>query len=388
VPQGPVLLVGANAQGKTSLLESIYYLAAFVSFHAGSDRELINFLAAREPLAVSRVVAEFCRNDPQAGAERRLVSHRLEVRVIQESAGANGSVRLRKEVLLDGAKHKLGELVGQFNAVIFLPQTLRVIEGSPEERRRYLNLTLAQVWPRYAACLSDYSRALAQRNALLKLLGERGGDAEQLAFWDEQLASSGAYLILARIRAVQELERQAAILHTDLTHGQEVLRMTYEPAFDPLPQPGRQYSLPLDAPLDRSGLSESKIQQGFLESLQRVRSEEIARGVTTIGPHRDDLRFLSNGIDLGTYGSRGQARTAVLSMKLAEVAWMKEKTGHSPVLLLDEVLAELDTNRRADLLDRLVSGDQALLTTTDLDLFPPEFVRRATLWRVEAGRLS
>jgi DNA replication and repair protein RecF len=391
MPQGALLLVGANAQGKTSLLEAIYYLATFVSFHAGSDRELINFLAAREPLAVSRIVAEFCCPEQGHAADgigtKRLSTHHLEVRVIQEPQGVNGSMRLRKEVLLDGVKHKTSDLVGRFNAVIFLPQTLRVIEGSPEDRRRYLNLTLAQVWPRYAASLAGYSRALAQRNALLKQLSERGGDASQLTYWDEQLATSGATLIYSRIRAVHELERQATFCHRELTRGEEALRLSYEPAYDPLPRLKEQFSLPIDASVDRSKLSEAKIQQGFLEALERVRSEEIARGVTTIGPHRDDLRFLSNGIDLGVYGSRGQVRTAVLSTKLAEVIWMKERTGHSPVLLLDEVLAELDERRRADLIDRVAESEQALLATTDLDLFPPEFVERASLWRIEAGNL-
>jgi len=121
--------------------------------------------------------------------------------------------------------------------------------------------------------------------------------------------------------------------------------------------------------------------------LTRLHREEIARGVTTIGPHRDELRFLGNGIDLGTYGSRGQARTAVLSLKLAEVIWMREKTGEWPVLLLDEVLAELDTERRADLLARLAESEQTMLTTTDLDLFSEGFVDRAKLWHIHAGRL-
>jgi DNA replication and repair protein RecF len=144
----------------------------------------------------------------------------------------------------------------------------------------------------------------------------------------------------------------------------------------------------LDAPLDRTGISVGKIQQGFLDGLLRARSEEIARGVTTIGPHRDDLRFLGNGVDLGVYGSRGQARSAVLALKLAEVAWMQAKTGHSPVLLLDEVLAELDQQRRDDLLSHLADSEQTLLTTTDLDLFPTKFVQSSTLWRIEAGNLS
>ena len=384
VPQGAVMLVGANAQGKTSLLEAVYFLATFVSFQADNDRQLINFLASRENLAVGRIVADFCRKE----ARQDPVTHRLEVRLIQEAAGFNGSTRLRKEVLLDGVKQKMSELVGQFNAVLFLPQMLRIIEGGPEERRRYLNLALAQVLPPYAPALTDYTRVLSQRNALLKQLHERSGDTSQLAFWDEQLADSGAQLIHARIHAVKELEHLAARFHRELTRGAEVLRLSYEPSYDPLPQPSGQFTLPIDAPLDRSGFSFEKVRQGFMESLARTRSLEIERGMTTMGPHRDELRFLSNGIDLGTYGSRGQDRTAVLSLKLAEVAWMKQKTGQWPVLLLDEVLAELDTQRRADLLQRLAESEQALLTTTDLDLFSSDFVQKARLWQIHAGRVE
>jgi DNA replication and repair protein RecF len=146
--------------------------------------------------------------------------------------------------------------------------------------------------------------------------------------------------------------------------------------------------LPLEAPVDRSSISLEKIQQGFMEKLAELRDEEVSRGVTTIGPHRDELRFFSNGIDLGTYGSRGQVRTAMLSLKLAEVAWMKEKAGQWPVLLLDEVLAELDIQRRDDLLSRLADSEQSLLTTTDLDLFSSNFTESATLWRVQDGRLQ
>lgn len=387
VPSGAVLLVGANAQGKTSLLEAVYFLATFVSFHAETDRQLINFVAGREPLAVARIVAEFCREASEAPS-RPTSSHRIEVRIIQEANGMNGGVRARKEILLDGLERKVSDAVGAFNAVLFQPQSLRVVEGSPEERRRYLNLTLAQAVPQYAATLADYNRALSQRNALLKLLNERGGDPGQLAYWDELLAATGASLIATRIQSIQELERLAARAHSQLTRGAEVLRLSYEPAYDPLPQPERQYALPLNAPLDRSGISLEKIQLGFQESLERLRPEEIARGNTTIGPHRDDMRFLANGINLGTFGSRGQARTAMLALKLAEVAWLREKTGQWPVLLLDEVLAELDGQRRADLLERLADTEQAMLTTADLEAFSQEFIHRATLWRIHAGQLE
>jgi DNA replication and repair protein RecF len=309
------------------------------------------------------------------------------VRIIQERNGYNTTTRLRKEVLLDGVKQKVGDTVGVFNSVLFLSHMLRIVEGSPEERRRYLNLAMAQVLPRYAPTLSAYNRTLSQRNALLKQLNERGSDPQQLAFWDEQLATSGAQLIFARIQAVHELGHLAARVHSELTRGREMLRLDYQPAYDPLPQRPQQYALPLDAPIDRTNLSLDKIQQGFLECLTRLHPEEIARGVTTIGPHRDELRFLGNGVDLGTFGSRGQARTAILSLKLAEVSWMRGKTGEWPVLLLDEVLAELDTERRADLLARLADSEQTLLTTTDLDLFSDNFINQSNLWYIRGGRL-
>ena len=378
VPRRVVLLVGSNAQGKTSLLEAVYFLAAFTSFQTHVDRQLVNFLAAREPLAVARLVADY-RRGPAA--------HRLEIRLILEPSGPTGQ-RLRKEILLDGVKRGMAEVIGHFNAVIFVPQMLQIIEGGPEERRRYLNLALAQTIPNYAAILSEYTQVLAQRNALLKLLGEHGGDLAQLDFWDESITCSGAQIILARIRAVQELEKHAARVHQNLTRNGEILRLNYQPAYDPLPRPEGQIAMPLNTPADRSGLDEEEIRRGFLQKLQQTRGEEIARGMTVLGPHRDELRFLANGVDLSDYGSRGQIRTALLALKLAEVEWMRKKTGQWPVLLLDEVLAELDIQRRADLLDYLDSVEQALLTTTDLGLFKSEFVAQATVWKVEGGKLG
>ncbi|HNT55558.1 MAG TPA: DNA replication/repair protein RecF [Anaerolineaceae bacterium] len=377
LPRRILLLVGDNAQGKTSILEAVFYLATFTSLHAQSDRQLINFLTAEESLAVARLVADFQRGD-------RL--HRLEVRLIQEPVGPAGN-RFRKEILLDGVKRTAQEAMGVFNAVIFLPQMMRIVEGGPDERRRYLNLALSQAMPGYAAALSEYSQALAQRNALLKLLAERSGSPDQLDYWDELIAGRGAVLIAARIQAVQEMERLAARLHQKLTHSEEVLRLQYQPSYDPLPHPEGQYALPIQTVVQRNGFTVEQIRQGFLAQLQARRSEELARGVTALGPHRDEMRFLSNGIDLGDFGSRGQIRTALLALKMSEAAWLHEKTGHWPVLLLDEILAELDTQRRADLLDTLGEGEQALLTTTDLKLFSPAFLEQSARWEVRAGQV-
>jgi DNA replication and repair protein RecF len=387
IPQRVVVLVGANAQGKTSVLEAIYFLAAFTSFQTHADRQIVNFYEAKNsPLTVTRLVAEYQRNKSK---------HRLEVRLILEPMGVLNSQRLRKEVLLDGVKRSVNEVVGHFNAVIFVPQMSQIVEGAPEDRRRYLNLALAQSTPAYARILSEYNQALTQRNALLKLLGERSGSSDkrnspvdQLEVWDEALARLGAQIILWRIEAIQQIERIASRVHHELTRGSEILRLAYEPAFDPLPKPDGQLGLKIDTVVDRSGLELNNIRDGFLARLLELRGEEIARGVTTIGPHRDELRFLANDIDLGNYGSRGQVRTTLLSLKLAEVNWMKDRTGEWPVILLDEVMAELDLERRADLMKYIGESEQVLFTTTDLSGFTKDFVEHVEVWRVGDGKVE
>lgn len=371
---GVSVLVGNNAQGKTSVLEAIYFLAAFTSFQTHVDRQMVNFHEAKNPLAVTRLVADY-----QRGKSR----HRIEARLILEPSGVNGQ-RLRKEVLLDGVKRQVSDVVGHFNAVIFVPQMSQIMEGGPDERRRYLNLALAQAVPAYARVLSEYNQALSQRNALLKALNEKGGNSSQLEVWDETLAKFGAQIILWRIETIRQIERLASRVHHDLTRGTETLRLAYEPAYDPL-KPEKQLGLKLDTVIDRSSFQLDEIQGGFLEKLKAVRSEEIARGVTTIGPHRDDLRFIVNKVDLGDYGSRGQIRTTLLALKLAEVDWMKERTGEWPVILLDEVMAELDVHRRADLLKYVGQSEQVFFTTTDLNLFTPEFAAHADIWDVQSG---
>ena len=378
-PREIFLLVGDNAQGKTTLLEAVYFLSTFTSFHASAERQLLSFSAPENGIAVGRIVGEFQRQDS---------THRIEVRLIREPNGVNGGSRFRKEVLLDGVKRKLSEVIGAFNAVIFLPQMARIIEEGPSERRRYLDMLISQVSPRYVAHLNDYAQTLTQRNALLKQLAERGGDIGQLAVWDGMLARHGALIMLERIRAIQEVEAEAKRAHYDLTHGREVLRLDYQPAYEPLSTPDGQMALPVSTPADRSAISAEEMEIGLLEALKKRQREEIARGVTTIGPHRDELRFLSNQVDLGDYGSRGQGRTALLALKLAEVAWLHQRTGEWPVLLLDEIMSELDTKRRADLLGALAECDQAFLTSTDLAMFEQEFVQNHPVWRVSGGVVS
>ena len=367
LPRRILLLVGDNAQGKTSLLEAVYFLSTFTSIQASADRQVISFLALNDSIPVSRLVADVSRNGK---------IHQIELRLILEQNGSQNGFRFRKEILVDGNKRSAHQAVGLFNAVIFLPYMTRIIEGGPEERRRYLNLALAQVIPGYVKALSEYMQSLNQRNALLKQIAERNSDVSQLDYWDNLLTEKGSFLFHSRIKAIAEIESFANQIHRSLTNDQEILKFSYQLALDE--------NFARECKPDNQ-ISNSQLKEFFLKNLISKRREEILRGVTTIGPHRDELRFMVNDVDLGNFGSRGQIRTTMLAIKLGELEFMKNRTGEKPVLLLDETLAELDQNRRERLLLAISEGDQTFLTTTDLKLFPSEFTNHSTIWTIQQG---
>ncbi len=380
LPAGPILLLGDNAQGKTSLLEAIYYLATSHSPHTTSPRQLINWLAKKDSLIPSaHIVAHVVRSD---------AAHTLDVTLALEPV-PGGEERFRKQVKLDGIPRQTRELVGQAAVVMFLPQDVDLVGGAPSLRRHYLDTALGQVDTDYHDALSQFSQVLSQRNALLKRLAERGGDPDELTYWDEQLSTAGALITLRRQQTVIELGELADAIHRDLTGGQERLRLCYEPAFD-LGRPALpdfQMQIKLDVPIPAtSELDDASA--SFRTQLVARRGEEMARGMTLVGPHRDELRFVADEVDLGVYGSRGQQRTAVLALKLAEVEWMRGKMDEWPILLLDEVLAELDAKRRAYLLARINGANQSLTTGTGTELFGNEFCQRARMLRVVAGQIK
>ncbi len=357
---GITILLGDNAQGKTNLLEAIYYLATSRSPQAGMDRELINWLSVEEePLPYSRLVGR---------VERAASTVSLEITVSQQSE--NGS-RYQKQVRLNGVNKRAMDLMGQLNVVLFLPQDVDLVSGAPSLRRRYLDVTLCQVDTHYCRTLASYNQIVTQRNALLRDMADRGGDQEQLAFWDGRLVSLGAYLVARRQEAIAVLDELARDVHVELTDGHERLHLQYVPSLD------------LDG--ERTA---AEVQAVYEAQLRGLRPREMGAGVTLAGPHRDEMRFLINGVDAGVYGSRGQQRTAALALKLAEVELMRRETGESPVLLLDDVLSELDAGRRQFLVQELARGEQqAVITTTDLQALPEAFVRDCQLWQVETGRL-
>ncbi len=388
---GLTLLQGNNACGKTNLLEAIFYLATARSPHAGAERELIRWGAISEPIPFARAETEVVkRNGDHTALEIVLVQaaeghERLRPGAL-EHAAMNG--RVTKRIKVNGVPKRALDLLGEMIVVLFLPEDLDLVFGSPGERRRYLDTTLSQIDRRYGRALSKYSQVVEQRNSLLRDFRERPFNPSELAVWDQQLIAEGSYLVRRRAQAIEQYNRLTAGIHPRLTGEREQLRLVYQP------------SVILDgpAPLQQASLfsdtGTTAIAARFARQLEEMRPRELGAGLTLVGPHRDDVRFLIQradeqaAMDAITYASRGQGRTIALSLKLAEVALMRAETGEEPVLLLDDVMSELDAPRRSALAQTVIDSPQAIITATDLADFSDEFLVRARILRACDGQVE
>ncbi len=378
-PAASILVLGANAQGKTSLLEAIAYLALGSSPLTSTDRHLIHWQAVDNGMPFAQVSAEVVKKER---------TETLDI-VLQLSQSSNGRSRLSKRIRVNERTVRRSDLAGHLNVVLFLPEDVRLVGGPPAGRRRHLDDLLSQVYPEYVEANHKYGSALSRRNALLRYLRDEGGDPAQLAPLEQVLAETGVTVSFYRRRVLAALTLHADRYHQELTGGNAWLQLQYEPNFDPLAPPALDYQmglLPGEDPVPPVDVEE--LREAYRATLVRNRSRAIQRGVTRMGPQRDEIRFLSQEVDLGTFGSRGQQRTAVLALRLAELRWLQEETGEAPVLLLDEVLAELDRERRAYLLDLLGGVEQTILSTTDAEMFPASFRERTLLLRVAGGIVS
>lgn len=384
LPPGPTLLYGNNAQGKTNLLEAIYYLATTRSPHADNDQQLLNWDTdqTEDPLLVGRLVAYIhTQND-----ERQ-----LEIRLIKEQK--QGQASLRREALVNRRKVRLMDFLGNLRVVLFLPEDIQLITGPPSQRRRYMDITLCQIDPIYCRTLSNYNKHLEQRNALLRQLAEGSGSRDLLPIYDEKLVSLGSVVYTRRAAFCQAIAREAQRIHYEaLTDGLESIRLHYLPRLVANGLQRNEQTAQMAElgewlqQLDNN--MESEIRQRFALALQSALSNDIVRGASSVGPHRDDWQIQVNGRDLGAYGSRGQQRSAMLALKMAEIQWMTQTTNETPILLLDEVVAELDEQRRALLLHYVKNATQSLLTATDPGMFTADFLREATTMHVRNGRVQ
>ncbi len=351
------ILLGNNAQGKSNLLEAVELLATLKSHRTNRDRDLI---LEQEKTGQILATIERIYGESPLGITLRSPGRR--------------SLILNQEKL---RRHL--DFLGHINAVEFSCLDLDLVRGSPENRRSWLDTLLIQLEPIYANIIHQYYKILRQRNALLKVIRNKiededkeknlSGEISQLKLWDQQLAEVGTRVTRRRYRVIERLTPLAQNWHKNISNGTEILEINYLPNI----------------------ISESEepqqVQQVFLEKIEKRRIAEQQLGTTVVGPHRDDVEFNINKTPAKSYGSQGQQRTLVLAIKLAELQLIEDVIGEPPLLLLDDVLAELDPNRQNQLLEVIQGRFQTLITTTYLHSFDAKWLKSSQIMKVEQGRI-
>jgi DNA replication and repair protein RecF len=344
------ILLGNNAQGKTNLLEAVELLATLKSHRANRDSDLI-----LQGHATAQILATVER------------AHGIAELALSLRAGGRRTLSLNQETV---RRHL--DFLGTLNTVQFSSLDLDLVRGSPDSRRNWLDALLIQLEPIYAHILHQYQQILRQRNALLKAMRqqEETADTTQLSLWDAQLAEAGSRVTRRRARVLERLAPLAQVWHASISGRAEHLEIRYLP----------NVNWTEDAP--------ARVQEAFLQKLAQRRLAERQLGATVVGPHRDEIAFIINQTPAKSYGSQGQQRTLVLALKLAELKLIEEVVGEPPLLLLDDVLAELDSKRQNQLLDAIQERFQTLITATHLNSFDAQWLGNSQIFSVEAGKLA
>lgn len=347
--EGLNVLVGPNAQGKSTILEAIFVLAASKSHRTSNDSEMI------------RVCELFARCSADVNRTAR-TDINLEVII---RAGDTKMVKLNSV-----KRSRVGDIVGQLNAVIFSAADVDMVKGEPARRRRFLNLDISQVSPAYIHALGRYKRALDHRNNLLKNIRNHGSKRDGLSVWTEQTARYGAAVIARRMEYTNILAGAASRVYESLSGGADRLTVTYKSSLD----------------IDK-GSTEKDVAESFSQALAARVESDISRGTTGVGPHRDDLLLSIDGLPAREYASQGQQRTAAIALRLAEIDLVQDYIGEPPVVMLDDVMGELDEHRRAHVLDLTMCRCQTFLTTVRLGDISEGALHQARIWNVESGEV-
>lgn len=336
------ILLGKNAQGKTNLVEAIYLSAIGKSFRTNKDQEMIGFNREYAKVKIS--------------AEKQ--EEILEMEIVIKKEG--------KEVKKEGYKlTKTAEMLDNIYVVVFSPEDLRIVKDEPEKRRKFIDRELCQLKPIYYRNLAAYKKILQQRNALLK---EKNIKEDLLDVWDDSLCEMGVKIIWQRSEFIKKINKISKEIHKEITNGKENLEIIYEASI-----------------VYEENLETQK--NIYLNQLKKSRKNDIYKGNTSWGPHKDDLKIMINGIDIRNYGSQGQQRTAALALKLAEVKLIEEEKMEKPILLLDDVLSELDYSRQKYLINSL-QDLQIFITTTEISDFLEKSLQEKTIFKVEEGKVE
>lgn len=348
---GLTVLHGDNGVGKSNLLEASYLLAIGKSYHASTERELVSWNAA-EVGGMCIIAGTIARADGD-----------VDLRVGLDCAGQSNTAQ--KRIRINGVPKRASDMVGALSAVLFTAEDIDLIFGSPQGRRRYLDIMLSQLGGQYVQALQRYQRVLTQRNALLRSIRDGRASDSELAFWDESLCREGAIVLGARFDAMQRLVPLVSDAFTRL-EATDQLEISYAATVD---------------------FDERPSIEAFATALESHRGAERHAGMTLVGPHRDDLMIGMNGVEMSKHASRGQARLAALSLRVAEASVLEERRGDPPVILFDDVLSELDDRRRTLVLEETARHTQAIVTTTDVDLVPANYLSSAHRMRIEGGQI-
>ena len=361
---GVVVFFGGNAQGKTALLEAVYILAIARSFRAENEREVVNFEAAAGGMALVNGVIE------TGGEQLRVyVGYQATASASKIGNGDGPAYSVRKQIRVSRVRRTAAELVGLVNAVLFSAEDMRLVQGPPSGRRRFLDILLSQADRIYVKSLQRYQKVVQQRNQLLRLVRDGKAQTDELDFWDAQLVAEGAWITWRRKEALAALAPLCVQQHRELAGPEGDLGVAYRP------------SVPVGDDLAHT-------EERFREALAAARGRERATAVTAVGPHRDDFDLFIDQVDMGVFASRGQARTLALTLKLAEAAYLTAARSDGPIVLLDDVLSEMDASRREKVLGKANQYQQVLITTTDVELVRDHFGNGATYFQVEAGVVS
>ena len=345
-PGGPQVVVGHNAAGKTNLLEAMVVLSQGGSHRTTADQELISW------------------GEPMARLEATLSTGRIEV-VLLAAGSMPGA---RKRVKVNGVPRRTSALSGALRAVVFAPEDMQLVVGSPSLRRSSLDTLVAQHIAQAAGAMSTYARALTQRNNLLRRIREEAASRDELPYWDSVVVAEGGRILEWRAQTLAALAAPLADAHAEIAPGEGLLTM-------------RSVSNAAPEPME-------SMEDALRRRLADTADKEIWNGATLVGPHRDDVAFDLDGRELSGFASRGQQRTAILAFKLAQLDLLTRVDGRPPLLLLDDVFSELDPQRRGHLVRRIGGLPQAFVTTTALADLDPALVAAATAWQVEPGRLE
>ncbi len=346
---GMNILLGKNAQGKTGILEAIYVSATTRSWRAGKDAEMIRW--GTDEAHISTEVVRDAQND-------------IDIEVILRR-------NEKKEISVNTVRQtKVADLIGQVKVLLIEPEDGEIVRGEPSARRKFLNLEISQVQPIYCHLLVNYRKVLDQRNRLLKDLQKTGAANGVLEILNEQLLNYGSQIIERRLAFVHHIADLARVIHSQITDDAENLEIKYSSG------------------TNLEGVtSAGEIAERMRAKLAEVREHEFRRGVTLVGPQRDDLVLLVNGMDARTYGSHGQQRTIALSLRLAELEVMEEASKEPPIVLLDDVMTDLDEERRAHIFEMTYGRCQTFVTAPSERAFAPEMLVGARIYRVDHGQV-